>query len=49
MPASHTQDQPQPYVFAGVSMRELLAVGAAAKAISTPPRAAPPVEPRKAA
>ncbi|MFJ6900264.1 hypothetical protein [Streptomyces hokutonensis] len=49
--ASENQDRPQRYVFAGVSMRELLAAGEAAKAISTPPRApdAPPVESRKAA
>ncbi|MFG2779181.1 hypothetical protein ACGFY7_15205 [Streptomyces prunicolor] len=51
MSASENQDRPQPHVFAGVSMRELLAAGEAARAISTPPRApeAPPVEPRKAA
>ncbi|MFE2421438.1 hypothetical protein [Streptomyces hokutonensis] len=49
--ASENQDRPQPYVFAGVSMRELLAAGEAAKAVCTPPRApvAPPVERRKAA
>jgi hypothetical protein len=46
--ASENQDRPQPHVFAGVSMRELLAAGAAAKAVSTPPKA-PPVEQRKAA
>ncbi|MET7483234.1 hypothetical protein [Streptomyces sp. NPDC005538] len=44
MPASEHQDRPQPYVPAGVSMRELLAAGAAAKAVSTPPRAPEPVE-----
>ncbi|WP_406455729.1 hypothetical protein OH768_20760 [Streptomyces sp. NBC_01622] len=42
--ASENQDRPQPYAFAGVSMRELLAAGEAAKAISTPPRAPEPVE-----
>ncbi|SEE30425.1 hypothetical protein SAMN05216489_06143 [Streptomyces sp. 3213] len=47
--ASENQDRPQPYAFAGVSMRELLAAGEAAKAVSTPPREAPPVESRKAA
>jgi hypothetical protein len=52
MSASETEhQQPRPYAFAGVSMRELLAAGEAARAISTPPRApeAPPVERRKAA
>ncbi|WP_427920505.1 hypothetical protein [Streptomyces sp. cg40] len=42
--ASENQDRPQPRVFAGVSMRELLAAGEAAKAVSTPPRAPEPVE-----
>jgi hypothetical protein len=44
MPASQNQDRPQPHVSAGVSMRELLAAGAAARAVSTPPRAPEPVE-----
>lgn len=42
--ASESQDRPQPYVFAGVSMRELLAAGDAAQAVSTPPRAPESVE-----
>ncbi|GHH13589.1 hypothetical protein [Streptomyces lanatus] len=38
--SEHTQNpvQPRPRAVAGVSMRDLLAAGAAAKAISTPPR-----------
>jgi len=44
MSASENQDRPQPQVFARVSMRELLAAGEAARAISTPPRAPEPVE-----
>jgi hypothetical protein len=44
MSASENQDRPQPHVFAGVSMRDLLAAGEAARAISTPPRAPEPVE-----
>ncbi|WP_019066731.1 hypothetical protein [Streptomyces hokutonensis] len=42
--ASENQDRPQPYAFAGVSMRELLAAGEAAKAVSTPPRVPEPVD-----
>ncbi|MGJ3560656.1 hypothetical protein ACR6C2_28080 [Streptomyces sp. INA 01156] len=34
-----TETRPQP--FTGVSMRDLLAAGAAAAAVSTPPRAEP--------
>jgi len=52
MSASDKQcEQARPYAFAGVSMRELLAAGDAAKVVSTPPRApeAPPVEQGKAA
>lgn len=55
MSASETKVPPQPYVLAGVTMRDLLAAGAAADAISTPPRdprpAAPeaPAEERRAA
>ncbi|MDQ0932025.1 hypothetical protein [Streptomyces turgidiscabies] len=30
--------QPKPYAVPGVSMRDLLAAGAAARAVSTPPR-----------
>ncbi|MFI1356959.1 hypothetical protein ACH4TV_25770 [Streptomyces sp. NPDC020898] len=42
--------QPRSYAVAGVSMRDLLAAGAAARAVSTPPRAPEePVEQRKAA
>lgn len=45
------QARPYAYAFGGVSMRELLAAGDAAKAVSTPPRApeALPVEQGKAA
>ncbi|MEV5548922.1 hypothetical protein AB0L35_22815 [Streptomyces sp. NPDC052309] len=43
-----TKAQPQPHAVASVSMHDLLAACAAAKAVSTPPR--PPVpEPRPAA
>ncbi|MFJ9892414.1 hypothetical protein ACIQPR_03675 [Streptomyces sp. NPDC091280] len=49
--ASENQDRPRPYAFAAVSMRELLAAGAAARAVSTPPRApeTAPAESREAA
>ncbi|WP_329272454.1 hypothetical protein [Streptomyces sp. NBC_01451] len=41
---------PKPYAVRGVSMRELLAAGAAARAVSTPPRVPDaPVERPKAA
>ncbi len=44
------QSTPRSYAVAGVSMRDLLAAGAAARAVSTPPRAPEePVEQRKAA
>lgn len=44
------QPKPRSYAVAGVSMRDLLAAGAAARAVSTPPRAPEaPVEQRKAA
>ncbi|MEV0638820.1 hypothetical protein AB0I77_28535 [Streptomyces sp. NPDC050619] len=56
MPATENQPQRRPYaVVAGVSMRDLLASCAAAKAISTPPRepepdtVRPPAEHRHAA
>ena len=53
MSASETQSEwARPSAFAGVSMRELLAAGEAARVVSTPPRdaEAPPVEQeRKAA
>ncbi|MFJ8634500.1 hypothetical protein [Streptomyces sp. NPDC093568] len=38
MPASENKVQQRPQVVAGVSMRDLLAAGAAANAVSTPPR-----------
>ncbi|MGW4873229.1 hypothetical protein [Streptomyces chartreusis] len=38
MPASENTAQQRPEVTAGVSMRDLLAAGAAARLISTPPR-----------
>ncbi|MGI5410589.1 hypothetical protein ACQEV9_27885 [Streptomyces chartreusis] len=38
MPASENTAQQRPEVPAGVSMRDLLAAGAAARLISTPPR-----------
>ncbi|MDX3458287.1 hypothetical protein PV396_41215 [Streptomyces sp. ME02-8801-2C] len=41
--ANTTKSEPGPYVVPGVSMRDLLAAGAAARAISTPPR--PPEAP----
>ncbi|MGI5377553.1 hypothetical protein ACQEV2_25590 [Streptomyces sp. CA-251387] len=41
MPASENKVQ-QPYVVAGVSMRDLLAAGVAANVISTPPRVPEP-------
>ena len=41
MSASENKVQ-QPYVVAGVSMRELLAAGVAASVISTPPRVPEP-------
>ena len=49
MSASENQERPQPHVFAGVSMRELLAAGDAALAVSTPPEAPPVEQERKAA
>ena len=49
MSASENQERPQPHVFAGVSMRELLAAGVAAQVISTPPEAPPVEQERKAA
>ncbi len=56
MSASENQREwarPYAYAVGGVSMRELLAAGELAKAVSTPPRApepeAPPVEQEKAA
>ncbi|MFE7269152.1 hypothetical protein [Streptomyces sp. NPDC057623] len=42
MSASENKVQQRPQVVAGVSMRDLLAAGAAAKAISTPPRVPEP-------
>ncbi|WP_328680057.1 hypothetical protein OG226_21170 [Streptomyces sp. NBC_01261] len=45
MSAAENQcEQARRYAFAGVSMRELLAAGDAALAVSTPPRAPEPVE-----
>ena len=44
---STSAPRPKPYAVPGVSMRDLLAAGAAARAVSTPPRA--PDERRKAA
>ncbi|WP_167348335.1 hypothetical protein [Streptomyces bicolor] len=49
MPASENKVQQRPQVVAGVSMRDLLAAGAAAKVISTPPRAPEPEVERGAA
>ncbi|WP_432041688.1 hypothetical protein [Streptomyces cadmiisoli] len=40
------RDRPVPRVVTGVSMRDLLASCAAAKAVSTPPRAPEPRSPR---
>ncbi|WP_369171747.1 hypothetical protein AB5J49_29000 [Streptomyces sp. R28] len=42
MSASENKVQQRPHVVAGVSMRDLLAAGAAANVISTPPRAPEP-------
>ncbi|MFF3936077.1 hypothetical protein [Streptomyces phaeofaciens] len=39
-----SQDQSRPFVLAGVSMRDLLASCAAARAVSTPPRVPDHVE-----
>ena len=48
--ASTSTPKPKPYAVPGVSMRDLLAAGAAARAVSTPPRAPDaPVERPKAA
>jgi hypothetical protein len=45
MSASENQREwARPFAFAGVSMRELLAAGVAAKAVSTPPPAPEPGE-----
>ncbi|WP_405587509.1 hypothetical protein [Streptomyces sp. NBC_01092] len=49
MPASENKAQPRPQVMAGVSMRDLLAAGAAANVISTPPRVPDPETTRAAA
>ncbi|KUL46187.1 hypothetical protein [Streptomyces regalis] len=52
MSASENKVQQRPQVVAGVagvSMRDLLAAGAAANVISTPPRAPEPEAPRPAA
>ncbi|MDW4904911.1 hypothetical protein RB628_06000 [Streptomyces sp. ADMS] len=38
MSATENTPAPKPYAAPGVSMRELLAAGAAARAVSTPPR-----------
>jgi hypothetical protein len=38
MPASENKAQQRPQAVAGVSMHDLLAAGAAARLISTPPR-----------
>ncbi|MGN9759274.1 hypothetical protein [Streptomyces sp. SD31] len=42
MSASENKVQQRPQVVAGVSMRDLLAAGAAANVISTPPRVPEP-------
>ncbi|GAA3576018.1 hypothetical protein [Streptomyces osmaniensis] len=47
MPASENTAQQRPEVTAGVSMRDLLAAGAAARLISTPPREPEAVRPRQ--
>lgn len=49
MSASENKVQQRPHVVAGVSMRDLLAAGAAANVISTPPRVPEPEAPRPAA
>ncbi|MFI6011567.1 hypothetical protein ACIBAG_22605 [Streptomyces sp. NPDC051243] len=49
MSASENKVQQRPQVVAGVSMRDLLAAGVAAKVISTPPRAPEPEAERGAA
>ncbi|MFG1667954.1 hypothetical protein [Streptomyces sp. Y7] len=46
MPASENKVQPRPAAVAGVSMRDLLAAGAAARLISTPPREPDAGQPR---
>ncbi|WP_327697141.1 hypothetical protein [Streptomyces sp. NBC_00459] len=38
MSATENTPKPKPYAVPGVSMRDLLAAGAAARAVSTPPR-----------
>ncbi|MFB7457153.1 hypothetical protein [Streptomyces sp. NPDC056188] len=40
------QSRPRPYAVGGVSMRDLLASCAAADAVSRPPRAPEPADPR---
>ncbi|MFF0738648.1 hypothetical protein ACFYVK_44415 [Streptomyces chartreusis] len=47
MPASENTAQQRPEVTAGVSMRDLLAAGAAARLISTPPREPEAVRPQQ--
>lgn len=49
MSASENKVQQRPQVVAGVSMRDLLAAGAAARVISTPPRVPEPEATRPAA
>ncbi|MFE5819707.1 hypothetical protein [Streptomyces sp. NPDC056479] len=49
MPASENKVQQRPQVVAGVSMRDLLAAGAAANVISTPPRVPDAQTPRSSA
>nr|WP_141366352.1 hypothetical protein [Streptomyces sp. 6-11-2] len=41
-----TNPKPRPYAVGGVSMRDLLAACAAADAVSRPPRAPEPADPR---
>ncbi|PZH02437.1 hypothetical protein C1I97_21190 [Streptomyces sp. NTH33] len=40
------RSEPRPYAVGGVSMRDLLASCAAAEAVSRPPRAPEPADPR---
>ena len=49
MSASENKVQQRPQVVAGVSMRDLLAAGVAARVISTPPRGPEPETTRPAA
>ncbi|MCL8016708.1 hypothetical protein [Streptomyces sp. AS02] len=49
MSASENKVQQRPHVVAGVSMRDLLAAGAAANLISTPPRVPEPAANRPSA